>query len=148
MAWNESSEPKISAFNSAAFKMQRLHKILDLLNDLDANITAYNEEYQEYNYNIKFSKCENLYQEVESKLTSKEKIKIETLRRYISNFMEENQVFKVVKNKTYPYSSKKVLNAGILRILKDLLSKYESECRRLVDAHGMDTSYNEEEGLF
>ena len=145
---DESQDSKISAFNSAGFKMQRLHKILDLLNDLDANLTAYNEEFQEYNYKIKFHKCENLYQEVESKLTSGEKVDIEILREYIKEFMDKYDVFRTIKIKVYPFSSKRVINTSILRILRDLLSKYESECRRLVDAHGMDTSYNEEEGLF
>lgn len=145
---DESQDSKISAFNSAGFKMQRLHKILDLLNDLDANLTAYNEEFQEYNYKIKFHKCENLYQEVESKLTKLEKVDIEILRDYIKEFMDKYDVFRTIKIKVYPFSSKRVINTSILRILRDLLSKYESECRRLVDAHGMDTSYNEEEGLF
>jgi hypothetical protein len=145
---NTDADFKISAFNSAGFKMQRLHKILDLLNDLDANLTAFNEEFQEYNYKIKFHKCENLYQEVESKLTPKEKARIETLRIYIINFMDKHSVFKTIKKKTYPFSSKQIINTNILQIVRDLLSRYETECRRLVDAHGMDTSYNEEEGLF
>jgi len=145
---DDSNDGKMSAFNSAGFKMQRLHKILDLLNDLDTNLTAYNEQFQEYNYKIKFHKCENLYQEVESKLTKLEKVDIEILRDYIKEFMDKYDVFRTIKIKVYPFSSKRVINTSILRILRDLLSKYESECRRLVDAHGMDTSYNEEEGLF
>ena len=145
---DESTDGKMSAFNSAGFKMQRLHKILDLLNDLDTNLTAYNEQFQEYNYRIKFHKCENLYQEVESKLTKLEKVDIEILRKYIIEFMDNHDVFRTVKIKVYPFSSKKVINTHILRILRDLLSRYESECRRMVDNHGMDTSYNEEEGLF
>ena len=149
MAWNKQEEDvKISEFNSAAFKMRRLDKIMDSLNELDNNLLAWNEVYHDWNYKIKFAKCENLYQEVESKLTDTEKTKIEGLRNALQYFIDNNPVWKTIYSKVYPYKEKKKLDEMAFKIIRDFLTKYESVCRQLIDDHGMDTNYGEDEGLF
>lgn len=141
-------EVKISEFNSAGFKMRRLDRIMSALNLLDDNILAWNEESKDYNYKIKFSKCENLFQEVESKLTDAERIRIEGLRKAVQYFIDNNPIWKTKKQMTYPFKEKKVVDEMAYKIIRTFLSEYESECRRLVDKHGMDTSYADEEALF
>lgn len=149
MAWNNNPDDiKISEFNSAGFKMRRLDKIMDALNELDNNLKAFNPLYQEYNYILKFHRCENLFQEVESKLTEEERRQANVLRNALQYFIDNNPVWKTVREKIYPYKSKKVIDEIAFRIIRDFLSKYESLCRKLIDVHGMDTAYGEEEGLF
>lgn len=145
---NPTTEGKISEFNSASFKMLRLHKIMDTLNELDDNLFAWNLEKNTFNYKLKFSKCENLFQEVESKLTEDERKEILKLRDALREFMHKHQAFKVITDKVYPYRQREIPDKEIQIIIEKYLSLLESMCRRLIDAHGMDTAYGEDEGLF
>jgi len=158
MAWNSNTEVnnnldniedgKVSDYNSAAFKMRRLDKIMTSLNEIDKNITSWNVLYMDYNYKIKFSLCENLYQEVESKLNDLEKTDIEAIRKALQYFIDNNPMWKIKKQMTYPFKEKKILDEMAFRIIRRFLSEYESHCRQLVDKHGMDTKYaDDEDGL-
>lgn len=152
MAYNLKYPPdddgKKSDWNAASYKMKRLHDILSEINIIDDNLEAWNPLRQTYNYKVKFHRCENLYQEVESKLTKDERKDVEKLRKTIENFMYTNPVHTNVRQKIYPYGMETKTNKDNLRVLTNWLSKYETSCRKLVDTHGMDTSYKDsEEGL-
>ena len=151
MAWNkyeqgmEDPNFKTSSWNAAAFKMKRLHEIMSSMNELDNNLVAWNEEKQNYNFNLKLAKCENLYQEVESKLTDKERKDVEDFRKAIKKFIETYPIMVTKKKKVYPYNTEKKIDNKILIVLTEWLSQYETKCRGLVDIHGMDTAYEDEE---
>ncbi len=78
MAWNNyntdsGDEGKFSEFNSAGLKMKRLDKILSMINEINSNLRAFNIEHGVYNYQLKFSLCDSLFLEIESKLSVEEK---------------------------------------------------------------------------
>ncbi len=152
MGWNpDNSNPdemKVSEWNSAAYKMKRLHEIMSEINQLDDNLIAWNPEKQTYNFKVKFARCENLYQEVESKLTPTESEKVEALRKAIKKFMELHPIIIKKKMKVYPYDIKTTVDEGVFRVIEEKLSEYETVCRKLIDDHGMDTPYGEEDALF
>ncbi len=63
------SQPlKVSEYNAAAFKMKRLHDILEKINNLNVDLLGHDIETGEENYRIKFNSCKNLYLEVRSYL--------------------------------------------------------------------------------
>jgi len=151
MAWNKYEQNlddpnfKSSSWNAAAFKMKRLHQIMESMNELDDNLIAWNPEKANYNFMLKFSKCENLYQEVESKLTDAERKDVEEMRKAIRKFIQDFPVIIKKRQKIYPYREETKIDYKVLSVLTEWLSLYETKCRALVDMHGMDTAYDDEE---
>ena len=149
MAWdNYQNEGKMSEFNTAALKMMRLDKIESLLNQINGNLLAWNQEYGVWNFQLKFSLCDALYQEIESKLKPEERGDAEKLRNAIQIAMEEDSIYKLKKNKVYPYKQREELNKPIWKVIKKWLFIYETKVRKLLDDHGMDTKYEDESALF
>ena len=144
----EMDDGKTSSFNSAMFKMRRLDKQQSLLNEINVNLLSFNDLYGVYNYELKFRFCEQLHQEVESKLAEEERTNAEKLRVAIKKFMEKNNVFKSIRNEVNRSASKLKINHAVWNILQEWLYKYETLMRSLMDEHGMDTKYEEyEDGL-
>jgi len=144
---NQQDEGRVSEFNAAALKMRRLDKIQDILNDINSNLLAYNEEYGVYNFQLKFDICNSLYQEVDSKLTDVEKTDTKMLREAIATALEKYPIYETRINKI-DNKTKIKFNKGVWNVMKNWLFEYESKIRKLIDDHGMDTMYNEDEGLF
>lgn len=119
-----------------ALKMRRLDKIMESLNEINNDLLGWNDKYSDWNYKIKFYKCEILYQEIESKLFKKEKKYVETLRRSIIEFMENMPIEEKVEIKMYRSGRKRLEGVGF-KIIKSTLSNYESVLRKLLDDHGM-----------
>jgi len=143
----EDENYKYSEFNSAALKMRRLDKIISDIQEIDHNLAAWNIEYGDYNYMLKLRKLENLFQEVESKLTEDEQKAINKMRAAISFFINRHPVYTTKQQKIYPYEIKKTLNKATFLALEEFLSEYESQLRRLIDSHGMDTVYDQDDDL-
>ena len=139
--YDNDDEGKMSDFNAAALKMKRLDKILDNLNEINGNLFAWNEEYGVVNYELKFSRCKQLYQEVESKLTEKERLKGVALQEHLQKFIDDHPVY------TKPKKRNVREDKSVKKILKKWLDKYETLVREYIDNHGMDTRYEDESGL-
>lgn len=144
----DNDDGKMSEFNSAALKMKRLDKIQELLNQINGNLLALNDQYGVYNYELKLSLCDSLYQEVESKLTEEEREDGERLREFVEKMISENPVYKNKKEKIYPYREKQTMDKENWKIIKKALFFYEKVARKYMDAHGMDTAYADESDLF
>ncbi len=146
MVWEnyegDGEDGKMSGFNAAALKMKRLDRILDSLNQINTNLFAWHEEVGTFNYEYKFRLCNQLYQEVESKLKKKEREEGENMRNAIEKFLEEHQVYKKLRGK-----KNQVLIEHTARIIRKWLDKFESLVRQYIDEHGMDTRYEDEDGL-
>lgn len=142
-----SNEGKVSEFNSAALKMRRLDKILTTLNEVNGNLLAFNDEVGVYNYQLKFNLVDALYQEIESKLSEEERENAERLRIAIEFAMDQFQVYEKVRTSMYPKKSNIKLNAKVWAVFKRWLFKYETYVRNLQDIHGMDTAYDDDDGL-
>ena len=138
---------KFSEWNSAGFKMRRLHDNLNLLNTIRLNLTAYNPEYGKYNYELFFYICSSIHYEISPSLSDEEEIELDCLRTSIKTALKKFQIYKIQKDLKHPYKQKSILNLKLFEKLEEWLLKYEYKVRKYQDAHGMDTSY-EEEALF
>ncbi len=147
MAWGSSDEGKFSEFNPAALKMMRLDKAQTLINQINGNLLAYNSEHGVYNFELKFRVCNNLYQEVESKLSKDERKDAEEMRKAVEKALENNQIYTSSQNKTFPYNKTTKLNEGTWKIIKKWLFDWETRVRALLDSHGLDTKYIDDSGL-
>lgn len=151
MAWypdDRSDDGKMSEYNSAALKMRRLDELLSILNSININLLAFNDEVKCYNYQYKFNLCDGLFQEVESKLNKEERSDAERLRSAIQIFMDCNPVVIKKRVSLNPPRTIKIPDERVWKILKEWLFKYETLVRKLMDAHGMDTAYDDDSALF
>lgn len=150
MAWNNynSDEGKFSEYNTAALKMKRLDSYIDEIGHINGNLTAYNYDYDVYNFELKLAHCDTLYLEVESKLKKEEKTDIEALRNVIHKLIEMPELYFTKKKLTYPPKKQIFLNKQIVRILIRWLFEYDKKLKRLLDEHGLDTKYEDESALF
>ena len=144
MVWNQpADEGRVSEFNAAGLKMKRLDKIEDSMNEIHANLFAWNEDFGVFNFELKFARCDSLYQEVESKLSPDERKKGIAMRNAIKSILKKHPVIKKIKNSRKKYKIDEVMK----EIVADWLFKYETLVRKFKDVHGMDTSYSDREGL-
>lgn len=144
---NPADEGTVSKFNAGLLKMKRLHDLQALLNLINVNLTAFNEEYGVYNFELKLSICDNLFQETESKLSEKERDDTNELREAIHKFIAKNPICETRRSKIYPYNNAVKFHSDRWKVLNKWLFKYETIVRRLLDAHGLDTAYEGDEGL-
>lgn len=144
---NQEEDFKKSEWNSASFKMKRLHDNYDLIGNLMGNLWFWNSDYGCYNFEIAFKKTENQFLEVDSKLTEEERIRGDELRWKIKIMIRDYQVYKKRVNMYYKKVNL-IPNKEVMNLLEEYLFKFNRLVRQFVDDHGMDTSYGEEEGLF
>lgn len=121
---------------------------MDGLNDINSNLSAFNHEANVYNFELKLSLLECLYQEVESKLTDEERLDSEAIRIVIHDYINKYPIYNTRKSNIYHSKPKSTLNLGVFLILKKWLYEYEKIVRKLIDVHGMDTLYNDESSMF
>ena len=115
-------EGKISEFNAAALKMKRLDKLEGTMNDISVNLFAFDADEGVFNFEKKFANCNQLYQEVESKLTEKERIKGTALRKAVQRIIQKYPVFTKIRNK----NKNTKIDPVAKQLITDWLFKYET----------------------
>jgi hypothetical protein len=146
MGYDTSTDDKISKFNAGLLKMQRMDKIFSLLHDISSNLLAFNQDYGIYNFELKLRMCNQLYQEVESKLKDSERVKAQALGKAIELGLEKYPVYETQSD---VINGKKMhVNHEVWKVVRDWLFNYESLVRQFIDKYGMDTAYEDDEGLF
>lgn len=150
MGWNKYNNPaedegKVSDWNAAAYKMKRLDKEFSELQEININPKAFNEAYGLPNYEVRFKRLQNQNFEVDSKLSVDEKKEINNLRNKIQVCLNEFTIDKKLKSKR-KNGNKIKKDIIIYNILNELLNEYERMIRKLIDLHGMDTSYDDFDG--
>ena len=150
MAWNNynSDEGKYSEYNTASLKMKRLSDETSEISQINGNLLAFNQDYGVYNFELKLSKLDNLYLEVESKLNEKERKDIESFRKVLHLKIKKNLIFVQKKKPTYPYTRVAVTDEKVWDVIVKWLFEYERKVRGLLDEHGLDTKYEDESALF
>lgn len=136
-------EYQTSKINGAMLKMVRLDKALSTLNEINNNLLAFNNDYQVFNFELKLTSIDSIYQEVDSKLNQDERDDLIKLRNAIDRFLKENPIISIAKNNVTRKESKYKVNYEALNILKKWLFIYESKARRMIDKYGMDTMYED-----
>lgn len=123
--------------------MRRLDTLFDLLNRVGINLLAFNENFNVYNFQVKFNVCSALHMEVHSKCSPDEKEKLTNYMDGISEFLDKYDIVEMIQSK-----NKKVkfdYDSTLYKILRKALSEYEIYVREMIDKHGMDTKYYNED---
>ena len=140
-------EGSTSRFNAGILQMQRIHNLQDKINFCWLNPLAWNQEFAVWNYEVVFSCTNSLFQEVCSKLGTKEIEAGGKFRELIQDFIKIHPVYQSVKIPTYPYKSPPRLNKKNWEMIKEILFKYETMVRGFLDKHGM-SSPDDDEGVW
>lgn len=123
-------------FNQALFEQRRLDDSKKNVNQLSLNPLAFNEEYSQFNYIVMFNEYSNTVKDIFPKLNDTEKKLIisqrSTLKEYISLF----PVWVTKKQKVYPFSSSKVLNKPVWKIIENALYQFGLNVELLMESHG------------
>lgn len=145
-ARNFEPDSKQSEFNAAALKMKRLDKMIDENNEIRHHLDAFNLEKNDWNFNIFWNNCVGLYGEVESKLSTKEKdeTRVVYLKDAISLYLKRNPLVVLKRNKSSK-KTKPAVSQSSLEVIMPYLEEFELVVKRLIDAHGMDTKYYDED---
>ena len=131
---------EISKFNPAQHKMNRLNELSRIINESKLSLHSYNNEFNDWNYNLYFLAVTSLYEEVFVKFSEEEKISCDVIRVAIE----------MMKNK-YPIQedSKKrrwtAINVDRFKIFISWIRKYEEKVKELQDEHGLDTPNQEDD---
>jgi len=134
----------VSVINGGVLKTIRIHEHFKFISMLSANLSGFNLEHGEYNYNIKKEVLDVLYLEVESKIKQHEREDAESLRNAIKLFMKNYPIYHKRYNGVNK-TTKIEINKRNLEVLREYLYKYELVVRRLHDLYGLDTRYAEED---
>lgn len=139
----DDQDQKISKINGAMLKMIRLDKSLSTINEISNNLLAFNPQYQVFNFELKFTMIDAIFQECESKMEKEEKEDMHLLRDAIAKFIIENPIIIKTQNHVNKSENKFKIDKLNFTILSAYLFKYESSCRKMTDKYGMDTMYGD-----
>jgi len=140
----EEENLRLSEFNELQFKMIRIHKLQEQINDLWVNPLAANFAFGEYNYRLLISILQSLYSEVHPKCEEKEKEDIQIMMDEIEDYLEENEPY---SSSNHPTSKKLQLDIDNWKELKKRIIKLNLKVRELLDAHGFVPDKNMLRGL-
>ncbi|KKN17792.1 hypothetical protein LCGC14_0962150 [marine sediment metagenome] len=120
-------EGKETAYQEGNLQLGRVHDLQIKLNNLNLDLVGFNDEFERYNYLIKFDCLNTLFSEISSSCDPNEKKKASKFIKGINNFLKTNS----------PYREKKVNDGwGVLRqqtvlyrkdfdLLRGVLFEYE-----------------------
>lgn len=138
-------EIRQSEWNSASYKMMRLHQIMDKLNKLNQSPLSFDETNGEENHFLIFRCCDSLYQEVQASLTDTERERAETFRDTLRNSMDKFPIRVQLKRDGKP-TQKFALQQENWDIIKKGLWIYEKMVREFILKAGMDTAESSDFG--
>ena len=124
---------RISEFNELQFKMIRIHKLQDQINELWINPLAPNLAFGDYNYQLIISILENLYSEVHAKCKEEEQIKINKSFEDIEKLIEDSPIF---ESGNHPLSKKLVLSIDNWKEIRKEIKALLLYIKVLLDNHG------------
>lgn len=125
-------EIRISEFNELQFKMIRIHKLQDQINELWLNPLQPSLAFGDYNYKLLISILENLYSEVHPKCDEKEQEKVKGIFDSINELAENEPPFE----KQHPMAKNVTLDRKKWLTLKVKLKELNLYIRTLLDNHG------------
>lgn len=138
-------EIKISDWNEGMFQMRRIDKIENTLNSCWINPTAFNNEFNVFNYEVIFSCVNSMLQEIRGKLTKGEKEKAEVLKRGILIALNSFPIYKQIKKNGERNLKFQIYN---WKVIMNWLYKYESMMRELANTHGFSSPEKSDSAWF
>jgi len=135
-----------SKFNAGILQMERLHDLQALINKANSNLTAFNLEYNIYNYELLLASLNSLYQEVRPKLKKEERIAGDLFRFKLMKAMEEYPIHEDKKD-IITKKTNSILNKSNLQVHRRYLIEYESLIRDMMDKHSFNSPTEDDEGL-
>lgn len=137
-----SEDIKISEFNELQFKMIRIHKIQDQINELWNNPLIMNHFFGNYNYESLLSNIQRLYSECYAKTTEHERKEYKKLIEEIEKLIEDKPPF---EKSQHPLGKRLSFNKNNWKELNKKLTALDLYVRELLDKHGF--SPDKDDGL-
>jgi len=132
---------RISEFNELQFKMLRVHKLQDQINELFINPLNLNIMFNDYNYSLIVSILFSLYSEVDSKCTPDEKKEGTKKFLEIEELIMENPPY---EKGNHPISKVMTINRENWNPIKIKLRELNLFVRNLLDNHGFNPDKDSE----
>jgi len=128
-------EEKYSPYTEADLKLKRIHQLQTRINECNINLLKFDEIVNQFNYQIKFNLLNTLYSEVHAKCEKDEKKIIERMRMFIFKLLDENPPHKIRKEINYPHKNNMKFNKDNFFMLQEILFKYETTIRDLIEKY-------------
>ena len=145
MGWeNPNQALKVSEYNAAAFKMKRLHDILERINNLNMDLLGHDLETGEEHYKIKLNCCNNLYMEVRSYLKQPDKEYGDELSKQLAKLINKCPVRKPIMRWGKP-TNKVTFDYETWEYIQNGLDVFEKLVRTLIVKTKMDTKEAEDD---
>lgn len=128
-----SEEIRLSEFNELQFKMIRIHKLQDQINELWINALAPNLSFGDYNFNLIIRNLESLYSEVHAKCGDEEREKADKMFEELDDKIIDAPPF---ESKNHPTSRKASLSEENWKAIKKGIREINFYIRELLDNHG------------
>lgn len=148
MGEDELSLGKESSFNEAALKMQRIHEIQNVINNLRTNLLRFNYECNKYNFEIVVAELISLISEVWGKLSTTEKETAKGWKQDIIKQLEtqpiythRNSIGMCGRNDRYI-----IFNSQAWEDLRTKMFDMEDFAREMLEAHNLSAPNTEQEG--
>ena len=136
---------KVSGYNEAANKMERLHDSQRLINTCRLNLLHLDYQTQLYNYEIVTAELLNLIMESRGKMSKDEKEKSDEYRMKLTIFFDLKKIYEVVPIESYGKTKTiKKLNTDNWIKLRLLLFEVEDFIRETLERCGYG-SFNTDE---
>lgn len=140
MAEEDERLGEISKFNPAQHKMNRLNELSRIINETKLSLKSWNNEFNDWNYNLYFLAVTSLYEEVFVKFSEEEKMSCDVLRIAIEAMKVKYPIQeRGKKNKWTGLDSRR------FNIFMKWMRKYEEIVKELQDEHGLDTPNQEDD---
>ena len=150
---NEDGGGKLSMFNAGLLQTKRIADLQERMNHVSLNPTAYNYEFDVYNYQIWKTCIDTLLQEILPKLSTSTKKEIgekeigEKVRDHVWKFMESHPIFETRK-KIQSGKTHVIFHEYNWKVLNTVLTLYERTVRKFLDDHNFNSPGADDDDMF
>ena len=136
---------KVSNYNEATLKMQRIHDSQRIMNGLRSNMLDVLGD-NKHGYDVFINELLSLLMEVRGKMSTEEKIKMVKWRNLITNLLEVFPPFELHKSETGIKYLK--LNCDNWSVLRSAMFELEDFVRDMLESHGLSSPNQDTEELW
>jgi len=131
---------KKSVFNAGVAQTERIDNLQKAINYARFNPTFYNMDIGKFNYEILVASNDGLLAEVWSKLSTKERIVGERIRKAVTEYLEQNKII-------YYHNGEQKINLSNLKRFNELIILYERYNKDFLDVHNLNSpNMDDDEG--
>ncbi len=144
---NEDGGGKLSMFNAGLLQTKRIAELQEKMNHVSLNPTAFNYEFDVYNFSIWKTCIDTLLQEILPKLDKEEYKLGHKVRDHVWRFMETHPIFETRK-KIQSGKTHVVFHEYNWKVLNTVLTLYERTVRKFLDDHNFNSPGADDDDMF